>query len=69
MKQANFIQLPRTVYDNLINHLKLQANTDLWAKNCLEQLQAEAKPIILGKTGTGTWILDSNSSQESYKLS
>jgi hypothetical protein len=41
------VQIPRSVYDRLLEHLQAHAPTDSWAKSVLDELQREVKPAYL----------------------
>lgn len=56
------IQIPISVYQNVVNHLKTYAKVNKEAATCLEQLSNEARRVDRHKTSTGTYILNSNRS-------
>ena len=39
------VQLPYSLYQDLLNHLQIHAATDEWANSLLERLTDEAKPV------------------------
>jgi|GEM_PF-2858937 len=59
------VQMPRSVYDRLLEHLQAHAPTDSWAKSVLDELQREVKPAYLLKSGS--YILDGGIDAE-YRL-
>ncbi|MGL5872980.1 MAG: hypothetical protein ACRC2R_11545 [Xenococcaceae cyanobacterium] len=56
------IQIPVSVYQNVVNHLKTHAKVNKEAATCLEQLSNEARQVNRHKLSTGTYILNNNRS-------
>ena len=56
------VQIPLWVYHNLVNHLKIHANTDSWANQCLEQLQQEVKESEPYRIFSKTYLLKGTTS-------
>jgi hypothetical protein len=56
------IQIPISVYQNVVNHLKAHARVNKEAATCLQQLSNEAKRVDRHKLSTGTYILNSKQS-------
>jgi hypothetical protein len=46
------VQIPYSTYQNLLDHLLVQAPTDAWAQALLQELQAAAKPVVAPKAGS-----------------
>jgi hypothetical protein len=62
MKDPDYIRLPRTTYQRLLQHLSLHSATDSWAESLLEELQQEVKPAYL--LSSGSYLLDSEVEEE-----
>jgi hypothetical protein len=62
MKDPDYIRLPRSTYQRLLEHLQAHAPTDSWASSLLEELQEEAKPAYL--LPSGSYLLDSRVEEE-----
>jgi hypothetical protein len=45
MKDFDYIRLPRSTYQCLLEHLSLHSATDSWAESLLKELQQEVKPV------------------------
>jgi hypothetical protein len=56
------VQIPRSVYERLLEHLQAHAPTDSWAESLLEELQREVKPAYL--LPSGSFLLDSGVEEE-----
>ncbi|WP_156915039.1 hypothetical protein [Rubidibacter lacunae] len=44
-------QSPPNCHHNLVQHLSIHTAADGWAKACLEELQREARPIVVCDRG------------------
>lgn len=62
--KTEVFQIPRSTYDHLVQHLEIHASTDAWAAAVLQELEKEAKPVRLGVTPKGAWIVDGQSTVE-----
>jgi hypothetical protein len=43
--QNLILVIPVNIYQNILAHLSVNAETDAWAKTCLEQLKKEVKTM------------------------
>ncbi|ERN41370.1 hypothetical protein KR51_00019370 [Rubidibacter lacunae KORDI 51-2] len=41
------MQIPVETYHNLVRHLSVHTTADGWAKTCLEELQREARRVLV----------------------
>jgi hypothetical protein len=62
VKNTEYVQVPYPIYQNLLNHLQVNAVADGWAAELLEQLQREVKPAY--RLPTGSYLLDSEVEEE-----
>lgn len=60
--ESKLIQIPASVYQKVVSHLKVHAKENKEAANCLQQLSSFALRVNQHKLPTGTYILNNERS-------
>ena len=60
--RKNYIRIPRSTYQRLLEHLQAHAATDSWAAQLLSELEQQAKPAHI--LPSGLYLLDSEVNSE-----
>jgi len=57
MQNSDYIRIPKSTYQGLLEHLEELAATDSWSAELLKELEQNMKPAYL--LSSGSYLLDS----------